>query len=98
MLQVIARPESREELADLILRETTTLGLRMYSAERRVAARSWVEVETPYGVVRVKTAETGASPEFDDCAKLARESGVPLKSVMAAAMTAWGALSTEHKA
>lgn len=97
LLQVIARPEQQEELATLVLRETTTLGVRISQAERRVAKRESVEVETPFGKVRMKAADTGASPEFDDCAKLAKEGGVPLKQVMAAAIAAWNARTAESK-
>ena len=45
LLQVIAPPEKREELIALIFRETTTLGVRFYTAERRVQPREWVEVD-----------------------------------------------------
>ncbi len=47
LLQVIAEPEKREELIAILFRETTTLGVRFHTAERRVQARKWVEVEHP---------------------------------------------------
>jgi uncharacterized protein (DUF111 family) len=50
LLQVIAAPEKREELIAVIFRETTTLGVRFSTAERRVQAREWVEVRRPHGV------------------------------------------------
>ncbi len=89
LLSVIARPEEQEALARVILEETTTLGLRMYVAERRVQARSQVTVETPYGKVRMKVTPEGASPEYDDCRALAGEKGVPLKKVLAEAQFAY---------
>jgi hypothetical protein len=83
VLGVIARPEDRERLASLIFAETSTLGLRIHMAERRVEARSVVPVETRYGAVRVKVSAAGAfAPEYEDCRKLARETGVPLKEIM----------------
>lgn len=86
LLSVIAKPEDQEKLAQLILSETTSLGVRMYSAQRRVLERHIVPVTTPYGEVRMKvSAEGSASPEYDDCQKLAREKRVPLKDVIAAA-------------
>ncbi len=86
LLRVIAKPEDQEKLAQLILAETTTLGVRMYSAQRRVLDRRIVPVMTPYGEVRMKVSEEGsASPEYDDCQKLARERRVPLKDVISAA-------------
>ncbi|HLH00032.1 MAG TPA: nickel pincer cofactor biosynthesis protein LarC [Bryobacteraceae bacterium] len=90
LLRVIAKPEDREEFAKLIFAETTTLGLRMYSAERRVKARRWQEVETPHGKVRVKISEDGSfAPEYEDCRKIAQELGIPLKHIMAEANLAY---------
>jgi uncharacterized protein (TIGR00299 family) protein len=90
LLRVLARPEDREELAQTIFAETSTLGLRTYTAERRVQARRWVDVETPHGMVRMKVSSDGAyAPEFEDCRRIARESGVPLKHVIAEANFAY---------
>ncbi len=90
MLRVIARPETREDLAQLIFAETSTFGLRLWDAERRVAERRWVEVETPHGKVRVKVSGEGwYAPEYEDCRALARQSGVPLKRVVAEAIHAY---------
>ncbi len=85
ILQVIAPPEKREELIALLFRETTTLGVRFYSAERRVQSREWVEVTTPHGAIRVKTAPDGFAPEYEDARKLAIATGVPLKQILAEA-------------
>ena len=90
LLSVIARPEDREALARLIFEETSTLGLRIFSAERRVKARRSIEIATPHGTVRMKVAENGSfAPEYEDCRKLARESGVPLKQILAEANVAY---------
>jgi uncharacterized protein (TIGR00299 family) protein len=90
LLRVIARPEDRELLAQLIFAETSTLGLRIYSAERRVQGRTCTEVATTYGNVRIKISSEGSyAPEFEDCRKLARESGVPLRQILAAANQAY---------
>lgn len=96
LLKVIARLEDRETLAALVFAETSTLGLRIYEAERRVQAREMREVETLYGRVRVKVSEGGDfAPEYDDCLKLARASGVALKKVMAEAARAYAGVQTE---
>lgn len=89
LLSVVARPEDKDSLAALILRETTTLGLRITTAERRTLPREFVTVETPYGPVRMKVTANGFAPEFDDCAALAREKNAPLKEVLAAANFAY---------
>ncbi|MGA2212832.1 MAG: nickel pincer cofactor biosynthesis protein LarC [Bryobacteraceae bacterium] len=90
LLRVIAPPQRQEIFADLIFAETTTLGLRIYSAERRVKSRSVLNVETQHGRVRVKISEDGSfAPEYEDCRKVARESGVPLKQILAEATLAY---------
>src|SRR5512132_3947607 len=79
---VICKPEAQERLAQIVLDETSTLGLRIYAAERRVQSRAFAEVITPYGPVKMKVSGTTASPEYDDCRQLAIQSGVPLKDVL----------------
>jgi hypothetical protein len=89
-LTVLARPELQEGLARIVFAETSSLGLRIYAAERRVVERRSVEVETGYGRVRVKVGDSGAfSPEFEDCRKLAATTGKPLRQVMADANLAY---------
>ena len=86
LLRVIAKPENQEALAQLIFTETTTLGLRLYQAERRVKERHIVEVETGHGRIRIKVSEDGSfAPEYDDCREIAMKTGTPLKEVLAEA-------------
>ena len=87
LVSVLAKPEDREKLSEMLFAETTTLGVRMYAAERRVLERTWSTVETPYGEVRIKVAsENGTvrnfAPEYEDCRKLALDRNVPLKEVL----------------
>lgn len=84
LLRVITTPETQEPLCEIIFQETTTLGLRLYRAERRVQPRSFVEVETPHGRIRMKVSPGGAfAPEYEDCRQIAESKGVPLKQVIA---------------
>jgi uncharacterized protein (TIGR00299 family) protein len=90
LLSVACTPAQAEALAALVFAETTTIGLRRQEVQRWVLARERVEVETPYGTVGVKVARLGgkvmtASPEYEDCRRLALESSVPLKEVYTAA-------------
>ena len=86
LLSVVARVEDREALSALVLRETSTLGVRLYAAERRVQPREIVHVETPHGTVRVKVAANGTfAPEYEDCRSLALSTGVALKQILAEA-------------
>jgi hypothetical protein len=90
LLRVVARPEDREALAQIVFAETSTLGMRIHTAERRVQARSFVEVATPHGAVRIKVAGDGSyAPEYEDCRKLAHQSGIALKQIIAEANYAY---------
>jgi uncharacterized protein (TIGR00299 family) protein len=86
VLSILARPEQADSLARVALRETSTLGLRVSGLDRIVAERHIREVETPWGRVRVKekwlTGERMAvSPEYEDCARIARAQSLPLHQV-----------------
>lgn len=70
----------------LLFRETGTLGIRTSAVEKTALDRDWLDVRTDHGPVRVKLgmlddAVVTASPEFEDCVRLARESGVPARDV-----------------
>jgi uncharacterized protein (TIGR00299 family) protein len=91
-LEVVCREVDRARLADLILTETTTIGVRWYPVERTVLAREMESVETPYGPVRVKRVvlpdgSVRRAPEFEDCRALAAAAGVSVQEVMRAAST-----------
>jgi len=88
LLRVIARPADQERLAEIVFAETSTAGMRLYTAERRVRARQMVEVDLGYGKVNVKVTESGVAPEFEECRVLAESTGKPLKQVMADAVAA----------
>lgn len=86
VLSVLARPEQADALAQVVLRETPTLGVRVSPRERVVTERRLREIETPWGAVRVKEKWLGGecvavSPEYEDCASIAREHAIPLRQV-----------------
>jgi len=94
LLTVVAPPEKRAALADVIFRETTTIGIRHSEVERECLRREIVSVETPLGAVRFKIAYRdgrviNAIPEFDDCARLAAAHNVSVKEVQAVALRAY---------
>jgi pyridinium-3,5-bisthiocarboxylic acid mononucleotide nickel chelatase len=85
-ISVIAAPETTEQLADILFAETSTLGVRITEAQRRVLEREIHEVETSFGRVRVKrNSSGGVAPEYDDCRRAALEHHVPLRTVIAEA-------------
>jgi len=94
LLTVLCKPPDTNGLLDLIFAETTTFGARSYTAQRRVLPREWVSVATSFGSVRVKVSRVNghsrhATPEYEDCRKLAEEKKVPLQIVIAEAIRAY---------
>lgn len=86
VLSVFCRPIDTDELTRLLLEETTSIGVRTYSAQRTVLDRETLPVETSFGVIRVKVAHQegrwmNAAPEFEDCRAAAQRTGVPLKEI-----------------
>ena len=74
-------------LSDHLLRHSTTLGLRLTPVRRVIAERRIIEVKTPIGPSRVKVKEldgraVDVAPEYEDCRRIARESGIDLREVM----------------
>jgi hypothetical protein len=92
VLSVLAAAPDLDALTTIVLRETTTLGLRHYPVERQILDREIRPVATPYGEIRVKFSHLDgrrrAAPEYEDCARLARQHQVPLLSVYEAARAA----------
>jgi uncharacterized protein (DUF111 family) len=92
LLGVIGRPERSSALAEVVLRETTTLGVRIRRSERLIAGRRQETVLTPFGPVQVKLKllpdRAVPAPEYEDCARLAREQQIPLADVYRAAQIA----------
>jgi uncharacterized protein (TIGR00299 family) protein len=93
LLGALCEEARREAVTAVLLSETTTLGVRRHRVEREALGRRLDTVETVHGPVRVKVAlrgdrEVGAQPEYDDCLARARERGVPVREVMAAALAA----------
>lgn len=93
MLSVLCHSADMARFADLLLRETTTLGIRVQSLDRVIADRVLTTVETPLGAISVKVKSlTGrvvsATPEYEDCAILARRHNRPLVDVLALAQRA----------
>src|ERR1700752_1490689 len=91
LLTLLCKPDRAKELMDLVFAETTTFGLRSYTAQRRVLPREGESVQTRFGEVRLKVARVKGkvlqiSPEYEDCRKLAEEKKVALREVMEEAM------------
>lgn len=87
-LSVLCAEDALERLAQEVLHQTSTLGVRIAHYERRVLPRSQRTVDTRFGQVRVKLAPGKAAPEYEDCRAAAQRSGAPIGDVYAAARRA----------
>jgi uncharacterized protein (DUF111 family) len=87
-LTVLSRPDLVPALRDVLFRETTTIGLHWRTENKTVLQREFARIETPWGPVQMKVARwpsgeiANASPEYEDCRKLAAQHSIPLKQVM----------------
>lgn len=86
-LQVIVEPSDVSRMEEIILSETTTIGIRRLQMERTCLPRAIESVETPWGDVLVKTVRLPdgtrrTTPEYEACAAIARDKGVALQTVM----------------
>jgi pyridinium-3,5-bisthiocarboxylic acid mononucleotide nickel chelatase len=94
LLTILCNPTESPALQQLILRETSTLGLRIRQDQRACLNRTHATVDTPYGPIRIKIGtlneqEYNSNPEFEDCRAAAAQHNVPLKLVQQAAIAAY---------
>jgi uncharacterized protein (DUF111 family) len=94
-LSVLCDKDAQDAVLSTVLRETTTLGVRVREIERAALPRMGETVQTPWGEVRLKVARWSegeverAAPEYDDVSRLARENRVAAREVYQAALSAW---------
>lgn len=94
LLGALAPAHLRSRIADVLLAETPTLGVRCHAVSREILERRFETAETAYGPVRIKVAGRGgqvlnAAPEWDDCLAAGRRHGVPPRRVREEALAAW---------
>lgn len=92
VLSAIVAPGDSQRFSELMLRETTTIGVRRTVAERVERPRRIIEVQTRFGAIPVKVAEgpygpAQFKPEFDVCAAIAEKNNVPVREVIAEALS-----------
>ncbi len=104
LLTILSNAAHSPALERLLLRETSTLGIRVHQQRRICLARHHTSVSTPFGEIRIKIgsfegAPVNAAPEFEDCRAAARTHNVPVKEVLQAAIAAYVYLTpsrTQH--
>jgi hypothetical protein len=87
-LTEIAEPDRLENLADIIFKETTTIGLRFRCDRRKVLSREIRRIHTKFGELRIKVSRLGSStvtvsPEYEDVKALAEAHDLPIKKILA---------------
>jgi uncharacterized protein (TIGR00299 family) protein len=93
LLTVLCASADADRFSEMLMRETSTFGVRRYAAERRKLRREFVTVQTPHGAVTVKVGRLNgkvlqAAPEFESCRKLAEQAKMSLKEIYEAALRA----------
>jgi uncharacterized protein (TIGR00299 family) protein len=94
LITALCRPEKLGEIQEIILRHTSTFGVRYHEVERLALDRKFVSVTTQYGPVSIKLGlfrdeVIQVAPEFEDCRQAAEKAGVPIKAVYDAALQAY---------
>jgi uncharacterized protein (TIGR00299 family) protein len=87
LITVMSVPELVAQLTEHLLLHSTTLGVRMTTAQRVTAQRRIIEIQTPLGSAHVKVKELGGkplevAPEYEDCRRISRQTGTDLREVM----------------
>ncbi len=92
LISVLCRPATREILVETLLRDTTTIGVRMHEMQRVEMQRSSETIDTPLGPIEFKRSEwqgtVRLTPEYESCAAIAREKQLSLQDVFAVATAA----------
>jgi uncharacterized protein (TIGR00299 family) protein len=93
LLTILCAETDADKFSEMILRETSTFGVRRTMAERRKLRREFTRVKTPLGEITVKIGRLNgkvvqAAPEFESCKKLAVRAKIPLKRIYEAALKA----------
>jgi uncharacterized protein (DUF111 family) len=87
-IQVIGKPHHRDLLMDVLFQESSTLGVRYQMVQRKILARDEVEVDSPWGTMKVKRicrpdGSVQLLPEYESCRRIALEKGLAIKDVYA---------------
>jgi len=102
-MTVLCAPDRVAQMRDLLFRETTTIGLHWRVENKIALAREFVSVETTWGPVNMKIARwpngnvANATPEYEDCKKIAAQHSIPLKRVIEKATQAYAVLSAAQE-
>lgn len=91
LISVLINSQDLDNVCSTLFSETSTIGVRYYPVDRKVAHREFETINSPWGSVQVKLSSYNGkicsiSPEYDDCRRLAQENAIPLKKVQQAVL------------
>jgi pyridinium-3,5-bisthiocarboxylic acid mononucleotide nickel chelatase len=98
LLTVICTPENMTKCEEIIFKETTTLGIRRLTQERNILHREFMDIETIYGIVKIKIGYQligeekriiNVQPEYDDCVTLAKKHKQSWREIHQTALETW---------
>jgi len=86
LVHVMGKPQHKDQLMDILFSESTTLGVRFQYTQRRILERSSAEIDSPWGKMKVKKVfrpdrSFHLLPEFEECRRIAKEKGIPLRDI-----------------
>jgi len=101
LVSVLADAAQTEMILDTLFRETSSIGVRIREVGRKKLTREIQEVDTPFGKIRIKLSRRGneiltATPEYEDCRKIAAERQVALKTVIDEAKASYSRKDTKE--
>jgi pyridinium-3,5-bisthiocarboxylic acid mononucleotide nickel chelatase len=102
MLTIICQVDEGSTMAELLLSESSTLGVRISQVQRLKAQRLSERIDTPVGPILVKVKRLGkhiinATPEYEECRRIAQEKGLPLEDVYEIARQVFETRLLAHK-
>lgn len=86
VLKVICETGIEDAVKDIIFKESTTLGIRIFEFRKETLAREFGKISTVYGEITIKKSfyenlPVSVKPEYEDCKRIASEKGIPVKEV-----------------
>jgi uncharacterized protein (TIGR00299 family) protein len=86
VLKVICETGLEDAVKDIIFKESTTLGIRIFEFRKETLAREFGKISTVYGEITIKKSfyenlPVSVKPEYEDCKRIASEKGIPVKEV-----------------
>ena len=86
-MTILCHKKKKDQIINIVLKETSTIGLRFYEAQRKILKREIKKIKTKFGEIKVKESRLGDDifkliPEYEDCKRISKKLNIPLIEVM----------------